>query len=121
MGLSDDNATKTGQVVGRVAQDIVRDSSRRVWWLLNAPQAVVDIAAEEGIKSKSRFAQRNRCKRRCEGKRFTTIPKTFRAADKVGATKGWCKAKGISFGPAEEFTDQYGNTFGHEKLRESKH
>ena len=36
MGLSSDNAKKAGQVVGRVGQDIVRDASRGIYWLINA-------------------------------------------------------------------------------------
>ena len=46
MGLSGDMATKVGQVTGRVGQDIVRDSTRGLWWLFNAPQAVVDVTSE---------------------------------------------------------------------------
>ena len=46
MALSSQPAHKAGQVTGRVAQDIVRDSTRGLWWLFNAPQAVVDVTAE---------------------------------------------------------------------------
>ena len=50
MGLDNkDGARRAGQITGRVGQDIIRDSTRGLWWLLNAPQAVVDVAAEQLI------------------------------------------------------------------------
>ena len=35
-----------GSVLGRAASDFVNNGARSVWWLLNAPQAVADVAAE---------------------------------------------------------------------------
>jgi hypothetical protein len=40
------SAQTLGGVVGRSASDFVNNGARSLWWLLNAPQAVVDVAAE---------------------------------------------------------------------------
>ncbi len=39
--------TKAAQLTGTVASDLVQDRSRGVWWLLNAPQAVVNVTQEQ--------------------------------------------------------------------------
>ena len=46
MGLSDDPLIRTGQVVGHIGADLTQDRSRELWWLLNAPQAVGNVAQE---------------------------------------------------------------------------
>ena len=51
MGLSQDNATRLGQVAGTLGNDILNDSTRSVWWLLNAPQAIADVSTEAVLKS----------------------------------------------------------------------
>ena len=48
MGLSQDPLIKTGQVIGTLGNDIVNDSTRGLWWLLNAPQAVANVVNEYG-------------------------------------------------------------------------
>ena len=110
MGLSDDAAKKAGQVAGRIGQDVVRDGVRSMYWLLNAPQAVVDIAAEEGIKRANPDLRKETIVRDFEGNKVYVDTKDFNQSDKVGATKNGVKQKGFSYGPPEEFTDQYGNT-----------
>ena len=49
MELSNDRATRIGQVLGHLGADITQDRSREVWWLLNAPQAVANVANEFAI------------------------------------------------------------------------
>lgn len=39
-------ATKAGHLLGGMANDFVSNQSRSLWWLLNAPQAVVDVTSE---------------------------------------------------------------------------
>ena len=51
MGLSQDPMIRGGQVVGTLANDVVNDSSRGLWWLLNAPQAVANVVNEVGYAS----------------------------------------------------------------------
>ena len=46
MGLEKGKARRAGQMLGRVASDLVEDSSRAVWWLLNAPQATGAVISE---------------------------------------------------------------------------
>ena len=46
MNLSDDGYTRTGQLLGIAAADLTQDVSRSFWWLVNAPQAVANIANE---------------------------------------------------------------------------
>lgn len=41
-------AQKVGDLVGHAGNDFVNNASRASWWLLNAPQAVVDVASEAG-------------------------------------------------------------------------
>ena len=50
MGLSDDPATKAGQLLGTAARDIVTDGTRSFYWLINAAQATANIAAEQAIE-----------------------------------------------------------------------
>ena len=47
MGLSDDRATRIGQVLGTLGNDLTQDHSRSFWWLMNAPQAAGNVATEE--------------------------------------------------------------------------
>jgi len=47
LGLSNDRATRVGQAIGTIGNDLTQDHSRGAWWLLNAPQAVGNIATEE--------------------------------------------------------------------------
>ena len=46
MGLSKSPAKATGQVLGTIANDLTQDSTRSLWWLLNAPQAVGNVTNE---------------------------------------------------------------------------
>ena len=50
IGLSDDKATRIGQVLGTLGSDIVQDRGRELWWLINAPQALGNIAMDVGLK-----------------------------------------------------------------------
>ncbi len=50
LGLSEDRATAIGQVLGTIGGDIVQDRGRELWWLLNAPQAVGNVAQEVALK-----------------------------------------------------------------------
>ena len=49
MQLSDDLATKLGQIGGTIANDLTQDSSRGLWWLLNAPQATGNVINEYAL------------------------------------------------------------------------
>ena len=49
LGLSNDGATRAGQILGTLASDVVQDRGRSAWWLLNAPQAVGNVAQEAAI------------------------------------------------------------------------
>lgn len=40
-----------GAVFGTVAADLARDGMRNIWWFINAPQALTQIAAKQGIAS----------------------------------------------------------------------
>ena len=53
LGLSDDRATRTGQILGTLAGDIVQDRGRELWWLLNAPQATANVIQEVALKRKA--------------------------------------------------------------------
>ena len=46
LGLSDDKATRIGQILGTIESDIVQDRGRELWWLLNAPQAAVNVVQD---------------------------------------------------------------------------
>ena len=50
MGLSKDRATRIGQIAGSVGHDIMNDGTRRLYWLLNAPQAVGQVAADQVLR-----------------------------------------------------------------------
>ena len=49
MKLSDDGATRLGQVGGTLANDLTQDSTRGLWWLLNAPQATGAVINEYAL------------------------------------------------------------------------
>ena len=44
--MKDNGAQKVGSVGGRAASDFINNGARSLWWLINAPQAVVDLASE---------------------------------------------------------------------------
>ena len=46
MGLSSDGYTRAGQILGHIANDLTEDTSRAIWWLLNAPQATANVINE---------------------------------------------------------------------------
>ncbi len=50
MGLSKDRATRIGQVAGSVGNDIINDGTRGIYWLLNAPQAVGQVIADQVLR-----------------------------------------------------------------------
>lgn len=41
---------KIGSILGAIGADLTQDALRRFWWLLNAPQAVGEIIAEQGVE-----------------------------------------------------------------------
>lgn len=49
LGLSEDRATRIGQVLGSLGGDVVQDRGRSLWWLLNAPQAVGNVVQEMAL------------------------------------------------------------------------
>ena len=49
MNLSNDGYTRAGQMLGIIGADLTQDTSRAFWWLINAPQAVANIANESLI------------------------------------------------------------------------
>ena len=51
LGLSDDVATRIGQGIGTIGNDLTQDHSRGAWWLLNAPQALGNIVTEEVLNA----------------------------------------------------------------------
>ena len=53
MALSDDTATRIGQIGGTIANDLTQDHSRGLWWLLNAPQATGNVINEYVLGSKT--------------------------------------------------------------------
>jgi len=50
LGLSDDRATRIGQVLGTLGSDVVQDRGRSIWWLLNAPQATAQVLNDVALK-----------------------------------------------------------------------
>lgn len=49
LGMSEDRATRIGQVIGSLGGDVVQDRGRSLWWLLNAPQAVGNVLQEMAL------------------------------------------------------------------------
>lgn len=47
LGLQKTAAGRIGQLGGTLVNDVLNDNTRAIWWLINAPQAVVNIANEE--------------------------------------------------------------------------
>jgi len=50
LGLSEDRATRIGQVLGTLASDVVQDRGRSIYWLLNAPQATANVLNDVALK-----------------------------------------------------------------------
>lgn len=50
LGLSEDRATRIGQVLGTLGSDLVQDRGRELWWLINAPQALANLAQDATLK-----------------------------------------------------------------------
>ena len=49
MALSDDPVRRTGQVLGTIGNDLTQDSTRGLYWLLNAPQATGNVINEYAL------------------------------------------------------------------------
>ena len=50
MSWSKDKAVAAGQVAGVLASDVVQDRFRELWWLINAPQAAVNVVQEMALR-----------------------------------------------------------------------
>jgi len=50
LGVEKTAAGNAGLLLGRAGMDLTTDASRRIWWLLNAPQAVTSVVADEAIR-----------------------------------------------------------------------
>ena len=72
MDLSSDPAERAGQVAGTVAGDLTQDNSRRIWWLLNAFQAVGETVNEKAIQMANTRAAKNTPERNLYGKTVVT-------------------------------------------------
>ena len=42
---------KTGAILGTIAADIASDGMRNIWWFINAPQALTQVATQQAIAS----------------------------------------------------------------------
>lgn len=51
LGLSDDKATRIGQLLGTIGSDVVQDRGRSLYWLLNAPQATANVLQDIALKN----------------------------------------------------------------------
>lgn len=49
MSLANDRAIRVGQVLGTLGNDLTQDSTRGLWWLLNAPQATTNVVNEYAL------------------------------------------------------------------------
>ena len=49
MALSQNPAIRTGQVLGTIGNDLTQDSTRSLWWLLNAAQATGNVINEYAL------------------------------------------------------------------------
>ena len=47
IGLEEGKTARLGQLGGAVVRDVVNDSTRSIWWLLNAAQATADVITQE--------------------------------------------------------------------------
>ena len=50
IGLDPDPVKQIGQAIGTIGSDLTQDRSREFWWLINAPQAVANVALETSLK-----------------------------------------------------------------------
>ena len=83
LDLPKDNWEATGQAIGNFGQDLTQDSSRRIWWLINALQATGEVINEWSL-SKANPALYGRSPIfNDRGKRIS--PKADAAAIKAGA------------------------------------
>ena len=46
MALSNERGIRAGQILGTLANDLTQDSTRGLYWLLNAPQATGNVINE---------------------------------------------------------------------------
>jgi hypothetical protein len=51
MPPADKPVARFAHIAGNIGGDLVQDYSRSLWWLLNAPQAVANVATEQAVKS----------------------------------------------------------------------
>ena len=96
IGLSDDPATRTGQVLGTLASDIVQDRGREVWWLLNAPQASANVALDIALKGQAPGLWNATIQEDPRGNRITSKAAARRAdlIDEKGQTKAGVSKQG---------------------------
>ena len=111
MGLDEDIARRLGQVTGRLGSDIRNDSTRGVWWLLNAPQAVVDVGAEAFLHKMNPDLHTSVYARDENDDKIVVDNENFEQAFRAGlVNEQGVKQKNVGYSKPEEYTDDRGNT-----------
>ena len=89
MGLSNDRATRIGQILGHIGADLTQDRSREIWWFVNAPQALGNMINEAAINiaNKDIYNKLDAVSINGPGSRTLTLADKI-AAERIGAIDG---------------------------------
>ena len=104
MGVPEKAGERLGQAIGRIGQDIGRDATRSIWWLLNAPQAVAQVAVDSLLARTNPDLRSEYFVRDDNDARIQYDPQDYEAAYRAGLTdQAGNLQKNVRVGPAEEY------------------
>ena len=98
IGAEKGRRDRAGQLLGTIAADITQDNTRSFWWLMNAAQAVGNVAAEWGLAKANPKLYGQSTQTTTSGAPITNNPKgpTYLIAKKRGLLDGQGKpTKGV--------------------------
>lgn len=99
MGLAQPGPKRTGQIMGTMANDLVQDHTRSLWWLLNAPQATGNVLAELAISKANEELYRHKTKKFAE---FATGERNPVTGEMVRSNQGIPKVQMSADGKLQE-------------------
>jgi hypothetical protein len=95
---------RSGQLLGTLAADLTQDNTRSFWWLMNAAQAVGNVAAEKALANANPALYGQTVQKAPNGKPLT-IKKNERLAQEMGLLDKQGKpTKGVKINPDGEIS-----------------
>ena len=98
IGLQGNRAEKIGRILGTLASDVTQDRMREKWWLINAPQAAVNVIQEKLLAANNKDLFSAPYVRKADGTRVPVDrnhPEVAEGLGLVSPSDGETRLKGV--------------------------